>query len=187
MFLRILFILLATALPGLAQDLSGNDTAGNWRVTHFKTFGIWTSSCDERMEHGVLRQRCYIRHVDVFSPSPDFAAQFLFVLAEDGRESVDFGMEPGTLFNPNGFRIEAKDTVTWRTRRPGCLTGLRCRFDDAAAAELLMAMTGGDQMRFVFVDRHGAPRDLSWPLAGFNAAMDDFRDQSRARGLLPQS
>lgn len=182
----LLFVLLA-ALPGHAQDLQGNDTPGNWRVKHFEAFGIWNSMCDEREENGSLRQRCYIRYVDVFSPRPDFAAQFLFVVAEDGRESVEFGIEPGTVFSPNGFRIDATGAISWRTRRPGCLTGLSCRFRDDAAAELLEAMAGGGDMRFVFIDRHGTARDISWPLDGFRAALDDFRVRARERDLLPAS
>ncbi|WP_095588783.1 invasion associated locus B family protein [Actibacterium ureilyticum] len=187
MLRRAFIYLLLTALPVLAQDLEGNDTPGNWRVKHFQTFGIWNSMCDEREENGTLNQRCYIRYVDVFSPRPEFAAQFLFIVAEEGRENVEFGLEPGTLFSPNGFRIDTGDTVRWRTRRPGCLTGLSCTFRDDGAAELLGAMTEGDAMRFVFIDRHGNARDITWPLDGFADALADFRSQSRARALLPAS
>ena len=187
MFLRAFLLSLLAALPGFAQDLEGNDTPGNWRVRHSESFGIWNSMCDEREEDGALRQRCYIRYVDVFSPRPDFAAQFLFVVVEDGETSVDFGLEPGTLFSPNGFRIDKSGETAWRTRRPGCLTGLSCRFEGDAASDLLSAMTQGGDMRFVFIDRHGKAQDLTWPLAGFDAAMADFRSQSQTRKLLPAS
>ncbi|MEM9579534.1 MAG: hypothetical protein AAF891_02525, partial [Pseudomonadota bacterium] len=90
----------------LAQDADGNDTAGSWKVTQFETFGIWLSSCDERASDTGLLQRCYIRHVDVFSPAPQFAAQFLFVTNEDDGPQVDFGLEAGTFFAPGQFRIE---------------------------------------------------------------------------------
>lgn len=171
------------ALPALAQDQDGNDTAGNWRVTHFEKFGIYLSSCDERMEGEALKQRCYLRYVDIFSAKPKFAAQFMFVTnGADGPE-VEFGLEAGTLFGANGFRIETAGDVAWRTRRIGCLTGLSCSFDGSAAADLLTAMENGDAFRFTFRDSHGQPQDLSWPLAGFDDALNDFHQQSQLRGL----
>lgn len=185
MIARALTLTALLAAPAVAQDLQGNDTPGNWRVRHFETFGIWNSMCDEREENGDLVQRCYLRYVDVFSPQPNFAAQFLFVTAEDGAEAVDFGLEAGTFFAPNGFRIDMGGKTSWRTRRPGCLTGLSCTFKDAPAEALLAAMAAGGDMRFEFVDRHGAAQDLTWPLDGFDAALADFRTQSRARALLP--
>lgn len=171
-------------LPASAQDLQGNDTPGNWRVTHHDIFGIWNSMCDERKEQGELVQRCYLRRVYVFSPRPNFAAQFLFITPEAQGYKVEFGMEAGTLFHPNGFRIETKQGDIWRTRRPGCLTGLSCSFTGADAQVLIDSMQDGDAFRFTFRDRHGAARDLSWPLAGFGFAWDDFRNQSAARELI---
>lgn len=190
MFIRAYVLFLFTALlaaPAMAQDLQGNDTAGNWKVRHFETFGIWNSICDEREEHGSLVQRCYLRYVDVFSPAPNFAAQFLFVTPEGVGAQVEFGLEPGTLFSPNGFRIDQNGETTWRTRRPGCLTGLSCDFEGDRATDLLQAMAAGGDMRFVFIDRHGKAQDLSWPLKGFDAALADFYAQSKARDLMPAS
>ncbi|MBT8153106.1 hypothetical protein KMP13_04220 [Epibacterium ulvae] len=166
-----------------AQDVDGKDTASNWRVTHFETFGIYLSSCDERMEGETLSQRCYLRYVDIFSQKPKFAAQFMFVTNGDAGPEVEFGLEAGTLFGPNGFRIEDAGEEIWKTRRIGCLTGLSCTFDDTAAAGLLDAMQSGDAFRFTFRDSHGQSQDLSWPLEGFDAAMQDFRAQSDLRGL----
>lgn len=166
-----------------AQDLEGNDTAGNWKVTHFEQFGIYLSSCDEREEESALKQRCYLRYVDVFSPRPEFAAQFFFVVNGENGLEVDFGMEAGTLFGPNGFRIEGADGDIWRTRRVGCLTGLSCTFEGNDADELLQAMQDGTAFRFTFRDRNGNPQDLSWPLEGFADAMTDFSEQSELRGL----
>lgn len=176
-------LLLALATSASAQDLEGNDTAGNWVVTHFEQFGIYLSSCDEREENGALKQRCYLRYVDVFSPRPDFAAQFFFVVQGGDGLEVDFGLEPGTLFSPNGFRIEGTDGDIWKTRRVGCLTGLSCTFYGEDADALLQAMQTGTSFRFTFRDRHGKPQDLTWPLAGFSDAMADFAEQSAIRGL----
>lgn len=176
-------LLMALATSAGAQDLEGNDTAGNWVVTHFEQFGIYLSSCDEREENGALKQRCYIRYVDVFSPRPDFAAQFFFVVNGDEGLEVDFGMEAGTLFSLNGFRIEDMGGDIWKTRRVGCLTGLSCTFEGEDADVLLQAMQDGTAFRFTFRDRHGNPRDLTWPLAGFSDAMADFAEQSKLRGF----
>ncbi len=166
-----------------AQDVDGTDTASNWRATHFETFGIYLSSCDERMEGDALKQRCYLRYVDVFSPQPNFAAQFFFVVNTDDGPEVDFGLEPGTLFSPNGFRIEDMGGDIWKTRRIGCLTGLSCTFSGEDAAILLQAMQDGTAFRFTFRDRHGKAQDLTWPLLGFAEAMADFKAQSAKRGL----
>ncbi len=35
------------ALPAPAQDRAGNDTPGDWVVTHHAHFGLWDSVCDE--------------------------------------------------------------------------------------------------------------------------------------------
>ncbi len=171
------------ASSALAQDLDGADTASNWRVTHFEQFGIYLSSCDERMEGDELKQRCYLRYVDIFSQKPKFAAQFMFVTNEDNGLAVDFGLEPGTLFGPNGFRIEQAGETIWRTRRVGCLTGLSCNFNGRNGAALIEAMQTGDAFRFTFRDNHGQSQDLNWPLEGFAAALQDFHQQSDLRGL----
>ena len=174
-----------TALPALAQDREGNDTPGDWRVKHFETFGDWTSSCDERDENGTLVQRCYIRLVDVFSPRPKFGAIFVFVTPDAPGMDIDFGMEAGTLFAPGSFRVERDGDTVWSTLRPGCLTGLSCTFTGDDAAELLDTMAEGGAMRLTFRDRHLQSQDLTWSLEGFGDAMEDFRRESAARGLLP--
>lgn len=184
-FIRWLFpILLAT--PLLAQDLEGNDTPGNWRVTFHEIHDIWNVMCDEREEQGDLVRRCYIRHVDVFSPRPKFAAQFLFVTPEVGGTGfeVDFGMEAGTVFAPGRFRIERDGQNVWQSNWPGCLTGLDCRFTNDSGAALIDAMRAGGDFRFTFRDRHGQAQDLTWPLAGFDTAWGAFLQQSRVRGLV---
>lgn len=183
----LLFLTCLMASAAGAQDLQGNDTPGNWQVRHQQAFGIWNSMCDERVENGALRQRCYIRYVDVFSARPDFGAQFLFVTHEGDTAQVEFGLEPGTLFSPNGFRIDRGEGTAWRTRRPGCLTGLSCTFEAQEAETLLREMAAGGDMRFVFIDRHGKAQDLTWSLGGFDAALADFHTQLRARDLLPAS
>jgi len=185
MRLPILFFLLAfLAPPAGAQDREGNDRPSNWAVTHFAKSGIWESMCDERPEDGIMHRRCYIRQVDVFSPRPKFAAQFMFITPEDDGLRVEFGMEPGTIFQPSGFRIEAGGNVSWSTRRIGCLTGLTCVFRGEEATDLVGTMVEGGDFLFGFVDRHGTRRDLVWPLEGFAEALADFRTQAAVRGLL---
>lgn len=184
--MRALALCLAVlAGPALSQDRQGNDTPGDWRVTHHSIFGIWNSMCDMREEAGTPVRRCYLRRVDVFSPRPEFAAQFLFVTPEREGYRVSFGIEPGTFFALDGFRIEGTEGTDWQTRRPGCLSGLSCNFTGPAAEALLEAMREGGAFRFTFRDRHGQPQDLTWPLDDFAAAWADFQGQAARRGLLP--
>lgn len=187
--MRWLFTLLLAASPLAvsplaAQDQSGNDRPSNWRVTHHDIHDIWNTICDERDENGTLAQRCYIRRVDVFSPQPKFAAQFFFLTpgAESGYD-IEFGMELGTLTAPGNFRIERDRTSVWHTNRVGCLTGAACRFDGAAADQLVQEMRAGGDLRFTFRDRHGTSQDLTWPLTGFEAAYAEYVAQLSERGL----
>ena len=168
--------------PAAAQDIDGNDTPGNWVVTHHAIYDIWNVLCDERDEAGTPVQRCYLRYVDVFSPRPKFAAQFLFITP---GPKIDFGMEPGTLFLPGDFRIERQGTAVWQTNWPGCLTGLTCKFEGDDAKTLVTEMLAGDGFRFTFRDRHGQAQDLTWALSEFPRAWADFEAQSHTRGLLP--
>jgi hypothetical protein len=183
--MRILLACLAlAAAPALAQDRAGNDTASDWRVKHYENFSIWTSACDEREEAKALVQRCYIRWVDVFSPRPRFAGQFLFLTPDAEGWKVSFGIEPGTLFSPGGFRIERQGEVAWRSLHPGCLTGLSCSFTGAGADKLIAQMREGGAFRFTFRDRHGQAQDLTWPLEGFDAAFADFQAAAKTRSLV---
>ena len=185
MFRQIFLALTLSILPAtlLAQDEDGTDTPGNWIVTHQKAHGIWSTICDERANARDTTKRCYIRWVDVFSPRPEFAAQFIFVTAEEDGLQVAFGIEPGTLFNPDGFRIETMQGASWSTNRPGCLTGLACTFAGQEAEILLASMADGGTFVFDFVDRHGARQSLGWALGGFAAAMADFGTQRALRAL----
>ncbi|WP_412554164.1 invasion associated locus B family protein [Shimia sp. MIT1388] len=182
--MRWLAALTLAATPLAAQDQDGNDRPSNWRVTHHAIHDIWNTLCDERDENGTLAQRCYIRRVDVFSPQPNFAAQFFFLTqSEDSRPEIEFGLELGTLTAPGNFRIERDGTSVWRTNRVGCLTGTGCTFDGDAAETLLLEMRTGGDFRFTFRDRHGASQDLTWPLTGFEAAFADYNAQLAKRGL----
>lgn len=181
----LLVTALASIVPHLtqAQDADGTDRPSNWRVTHQQTHGIWTTACDERGEGTAFEQRCYIRWVDVFSPRPAFAAQFLFVTADDVGPTVEFGLEAGTFFAPGNFRIEKGDVRVWSTLRPGCLTGLSCAFSGKAGQDLLNIMQGSGEMAFDFRDRHGKSQSLRWPLEAFSKALADFNVQSATRTL----
>lgn len=180
MLLRAAFLSLTLPLAAFAQDREGRDTPGEWVVDHFESFGLWDVACDHRMTGEVREERCYIRYVDVFSPHPDFGAQFLFVTP--GPE-VEIGIEPGTLFAPGGMRIEGGDGVMWSTDRIRCLTGLGCRFADAEAKALLKAMATGGTFAFDFTDRHGAGQSLRWDLSPFAAALSAFETERDRRGL----
>lgn len=171
------------ALPAPAQDRAGNDTPGDWVVTHHAHFGLWDSVCDERPGDGAPQRRCYIRYVDVFSPRPDFAAHFLFVTPDGAGLRIEYGSEPGTRFVSSGHRIDRDGGTVWGTDRPGCLTGGPCDFAGAAAEELYAVLKAGGEWRFHFSDRHGHVQDLAWDLGPFAAAAADFEAEAAARGL----
>ena len=176
----LLIILLLSAPPLAAQDRDGNDTASDWVVDHYKPFGLWDSICDHRMTQGTREERCYLRYVEVFSPRPKFAAQFVFVTP--GPE-VEIGLERGTLFPKGGLRVEHAGGVLWSTDHILCRTGLSCTFQGDAAATLLTAMEKGTTFAFDFRDRHGSRQSLRWDLTPFAKALEDFRRESTRRNL----
>ena len=168
------------AAPSLAQDRQGNDTPGEWRVTHTKAFGLWDVICDERATGDVLEERCYLRYVDVFSPRPNFAAMFAFV-TPDGR--IEFGIERGTAFRKNGFRLERDGQSIWSFEKDPCLFGGTCAFVDGDATEMTAQMIAADSFIFDFVDRHGTPRELEWDMTRFGEALDEMLSASKERGI----
>lgn len=176
--------LLLAAGPAAAQDLQGRDTAGNWRVTHYAAHGIWKSFCDEREEDGSLRQRCYIRWVDVYAPAPRLGALFTFVTPQEeglGGHDVMFGPEPGTAFVADGFRIDQHGGTTWQMTDRQCLLWADCKLEVEAAAQLLEAMRQGGSFHFEFVDSHGRHFNLEWPLEGFAEAFSTYEAEWQRR------
>ncbi|NSX53625.1 hypothetical protein [Parasulfitobacter algicola] len=176
----ILLCLVLIAGPLFAQDRQGRDTPGEWIITYHKSFGLWDSFCDERITGDVLEQRCYVRYVDVFSQKPDFAAQFFFLTLE----GLEFGIERGTRFNEDGFKIVKDDQTIWVNTNPSCLRGKDCTFAGPAAAELLDLMRQGDALRFTFTDRNGLQQDLTWDLTAIEQILANYRAQSILRGLI---
>ena len=175
-------LVLALAVPVAAQDRAGRDTPGEWKVTHYKAFGLWDSICDERRTGDVLEERCYLRYVEVFSPRPRFAAQFVFITLS-GTPEIDIGLERGTRFPANGLRVEGDDGVLWSTDRRSCLRGGNCRFTGNAAEPLFNALSAGKTFAFDFIDRHGSDRSLRWDLGLMKDALDDLSTETRRRNL----
>jgi hypothetical protein len=178
-----LLALVALAVPAAAQDRQGNNTPGDWIVTHTGHFGQWDSICDERPESDGMERRCYIRYVDVFSPRPRFAAHFLFVTPENGGTRIEYGSEPGTRFAPGGNRIERGGKTVWLADGLACLTGGNCVFAGDTADDLYSTLKGGGQWRFLFADRHGQLQDLTWDLTPFADAAAEFEAEANRRGL----
>ena len=178
---KILTMILIT-LPALAfsQDRDGNDTPGEWVIDHHRAFGLWDSMCDHRVTGDAREERCYLRYVDVFSGRPNFAAQFFFLTP---GPRVEFGMEAGTLFDLDGFRILQNNLVTWDAAQPSCLVGLACNYEAESANALLAQMAKGTEFAFDFIDRHGTRQSLRWDLTPFPDALKDFESQSADRGL----
>jgi hypothetical protein len=177
-FLSIVALLLA--LPAIAQDRQGRDTPGEWIVDHFQSFGLWDSICDYRVTGDLREERCYIRYVDVFSPHPKFAAQFLFLTP---GPNIELGVERGTRFTGDGIRIEHGTAVNWKTDDRDCLRGHDCNFSGNAASTLVNTMSGGGTFIFEFRDRNGDDQALHWDLAPFADALADFRTEASARSL----
>ncbi len=178
-----LILAILAAPPAPAQDRAGRDTPGEWIVDHYRPFGLWDSICDHRTTGDVMGQRCYLRYVEVFSPRPTFAAQFVFVTP--GPE-IEIGLERGTRFAPGGMRIEAGSATIWTTDRRGCMAprlGSSCVFTGEDAADLLAALTRGAAFLFDFTDRHAQPQSLRWDLTRFAYALADFEREAAARGL----
>lgn len=165
----------------IAQDLQGRDTASNWRVKHHTTHGVWNSICDEREEYGALKQRCYIRWVDVYAERPKFGALFTFITPRDGAPTgqhvVMFGPELGTVFLPNGFVVKRGDDVTWRMTGTKCLLLADCDLTEQQSKDALQAMLSGTEMEFSFVDKHLRRFDLIWSLDGFSDAFETYQKQ----------
>ena len=174
----LLFCLLT--VPVAAQDRAGNDTPGEWKVTHHTAFGLWDSMCDERQSGETLEQRCYLRYVDVFSPHPKFGAIFAFIGPDN---SVEFGFEQGTAFKRNGFYAKTAGTRSWTMPHRPCLFGGACQFEADQGAQLLETFSKADALVFDFVDRHGQAQVREWDMTVFAPALADHRAQSAARGL----
>ena len=174
----ILLILMASSLS--AQDRAGNDTPGEWVITEQKSYGLWESFCDRRITGDVTEERCYLRYVDVFSDRPNFAAQFMFVTPDE----VEFGIERGTRFSENGFRITNGAEVLWNNSRLSCLRGRECTYRGVDAVDLLETMERGETFEFEFTDRNGNEQLLNWDLTVFGDAMKNYRANALSKGLL---
>ncbi len=179
----IAIALLLLPLAAVAQDRAGRDTASDWVVKHYKPFGLWDSICDERVERNELKQRCYLRYVDVYSPRPDFLATFAFIHPPNGVTVVEFGFERGTHFKPEGFRIERDGATTWTLEDP-CLRAAKCELAGDVAADLLEAFSGGGTLVQEFKNRSGKDWRLEWNLEQFGEALTDYQQAASARSLL---
>jgi hypothetical protein len=181
-------ILAISSVPTVsATDAEGNDTPGDWVVTHYKPFGLWDTICDEAIRKGKTVERCYIRYVDVFSPAPNFAAQFVFIEPDGQGYKVEFGIEPGTTFNGASLTVVDGDNVVWDYDPNECLERGECFLtgDNADRFIQSMATTKTQEPMLVsdFNDRHGTDQVLEWGISKFDDALLDFQTQSDKRGL----
>lgn len=180
-------LVLSTSPTTFATDAEGNDTPGDWVVTHYKPFGLWDTICDEAIRKGKKVERCYIRYVDVFSPAPKFAAQFVFIEPEGQGYKVEFGIEPGTTFNGASLTVNDGEKVVWDYNPNECLERGECILTGQEADIFIqsMAETSSDEPMLLsdFNDRHGTDQVLEWGISKFAAALTDFQTESDKRGL----
>lgn len=187
--MRILFLAIGL-LSGaaMAQDRAGNDTPGEWRVDHFASYGLWDVACDWRETNGQREERCYARYVDVVAPRPRFAAIFSFIQPAPDGHRISFGIEPGTVFDPDGFRIDWDGQTVWRFAGDLCLRGGECIFEGARADELTAALSpteGVDgSLVLLFRDRHGVNHAREWDLGQMQAVLADLDRSAAKRSLL---
>lgn len=182
---RLLFIILIWIVPfaAEAQDREGRNTPSDWRVEHYVPFGLWDSVCDERAEDDVMKQRCYLRYVEVYSPRPNFLATFAFIYPKDGQSVVEIGFERRTRYTDLGFRVVQGDDTIW-TLDSGCLRSSPCRLTGSDAQSLLAQFAKGDTLIQEFKDRSGKNWRLEWDLTRFDEALKDYRKASKERALL---
>lgn len=188
-FASLLSVFFLSAVPmALATDAEGNDTPGDWVVTHYKPFGLWDTICDEAIRKGKTVERCYIRYVDVFSPAPKFAAQFVFIEPDGQGYKVEFGIEPGTTFNGASLTVVDGDNVTWDYDPNECLERGDCFLTGDDADRFIQSMAGTTSTEPMLVsdfnDRHGNDQILQWGISKFSQALTDFQFESEKRGLL---
>ena len=183
--LRLLALMLATiTLPIHAQDRAGNNTAGEWRPTHYEIFDQWDSVCDERGSENTIEQRCYIRYVDVYSDSPKFGAVFLFVTPEKPGHKIEVGFERGTRYMDQGFQLEVNGTQTWAMPEK-CLRTKSCVLTGDKAAKFIAKAQENENAVLVqrFTDRYQQSHTLNWDMKTFLSALNDFEIQTEIRAL----
>ena len=178
-----LAFLIVLLLAGSASAQENTVEDWSWKVDHFERYGIWDSVCDHRDEDGEKLQRCYVSHVDVFSPRPKFAAAFVFVTpAQDGGLQYEFRFEPGTQIDADGFAVHRDGKPVWSFNPNNC-PDLKCFFRSEAAEALTAAMSEPGNLRFSMVDRHGQEQERLWNTEGFSDALADLRKQAAERNL----
>lgn len=180
-------IFFAPLHTAFATDADGNDTPGDWVVTHYKPYGLWDTICDEAIRKGKKVERCYIRYVDVFSPAPKFAAQYVFIEPQGQGYKVEFGIEPGTTFNGASLMVQDGENIVWDYNPNDCLERGECFLtgNDAEIFIQSMADTKSSEPILVsdFNDRHGTDQVLQWGISKFADALEDFQNESDKRGL----
>lgn len=179
--MRAILALLITclSLPAWAQDRAGNDTPGEWVVTHQKAFGLWDSFCDERMTGELREERCYLRYVEAYKRRPDFAAVFAFITPEE----IEFGLERAITLIDDGIHITRGGTVVWKEDRARCRRGGACTLSGPDADALLATLAQGGTLH-VDLEHDGEEYRLAWDLSRMADALADFRSNAAARGLL---
>lgn len=163
---------------GLATSALAQDTAGAWAPTFTARHAAWDVTCDARGANADREERCYIRHIDIYAPRPNFGVVFLFLDIREGSVHIALGRE----FETDLVADVLKVAPGW-ARPEGLCSGGPCEITGADATSFANALAGGGTLEIGFEDATGMKRLRRWSSEGFAAAYDDVRREAAERGL----
>ncbi|MEM9574195.1 MAG: hypothetical protein AAF870_03075 [Pseudomonadota bacterium] len=159
------------AFSSLAIAKNTNDD-WKWKNTHYKTFGEWTTACEDRSDDESVK-RCYLRYVDAYAREP-FGAFFVFVTTSKEGPSFSFEFERGTKL-PSDWTVSAGDKQIWTFDPAQCPSRGECILSTAQGTKLAKALAApGAALNFKFTDREDRVLDRNWP--GDSQFADAFYD-----------
>lgn len=155
------------------------------KVDYHEIYDVfWDVACDTAMDGS--DRLCYVQHVDVYRPRPEFAAAMVEVVVHEGEDGqpdphVRFDIEPGLSFRDAAIRVVTPDGPI-PIDVSDCATNT-CRFSGEDGRAILAAWRQGSALELVIDEGRDVPAQLSWPLGNINAILDDFAVQRAKRGL----
>ena len=154
-----------------------------WKNLHYKTFGEWTTACEERSDDPTVK-RCYLRYVDVYAQDP-FGAFFVFVTIKDSGPRFSFEFERGTKFTGD-WTVRAGNQQIWHFDPAACPVFGDCVLSTEIGISFAKSLASPEAALHVsFTDREGRMLDRVWPGdRQFSDGFEDLQTQTAQRGLL---